>query len=317
MNKMLFTPVLFIIFNRPDTTQRVFNAIREAKPTRLFVAADGPRDGNDSDVEKCLMAREIVKQVDWNCEVKMLFRDKNLGCKVAVSSAIDWFFDNVEEGIVLEDDCLPHITFFQFCHELLEKYRNDNRIMAISGDNFQPGRKRTGHSYYFAHYPFIWGWATWRRAWLYYDKDMKIWPEIKDKNYLKDILVHSTAIGYWSNIFQTVYECKIDTWDYQWSFTCWIQNGLTIVPSANLVSNIGSGPEATHTKELGRIANLDIAPMEFPLKPPSFVIRDSKYDEFVDKKVYHNTAYWTLRRTISKTWVGKIFRSLKKILSIR
>ena len=156
----LETPVLFLVFNRPDTTAQVFEAIRQAKPPRLYVASDGAREDKEGELEKVKQVREIVSQVDWNCEVKTLFRDKNLGCKIAVSSAIDWFFEQEEMGIILEDDCLPHPTFFRFCQELLERYRDDERIGMISGNNFQFGRKCTDYSYYFSMYSHIWGWAS-------------------------------------------------------------------------------------------------------------------------------------------------------------
>jgi hypothetical protein len=170
------TPVLFLIFNRPNTTEQVFEAIAKAKPRCLFVAADGPRTDKEGEAEKCQAVRDIIKRVDWDCEVKTLFREQNLGCKEAVSSAITWFFEQVEEGIILEDDCLPSDSFFSFCAELLEKYRDDKRIMMISGDNFQDGIQRGDASYYFSSVPWIWGWATWRRAWRLYDREMQTFP---------------------------------------------------------------------------------------------------------------------------------------------
>lgn len=175
----LNVPVLLLIFNRPDTTQRVFHEIRGASPLQLFISADGPRENKPGEFEKCQITRDIVRQVDWDCEVYTNFRDKNLGCKIAVSSAIDWFFENVEEGIILEDDCLPSFSFFRFCEELLEKYRDDERIMQIGGTNLLSEWQRSDDSYYFSKYGAIWGWATWRRAWQYYDVNMKLWPEVK------------------------------------------------------------------------------------------------------------------------------------------
>lgn len=289
MEKKLTTPVLFLIFNRPNTTQRVFNEIREAKPTKLFVAADGPRNDKEGEVEKCQAARDVIKQVDWDCEVNKLYRNKNLGCKLAVSSAIHWFFENVEEGIILEDDTLPNQSFFRFCEELLERYRDDKRVFVITGNNFQFGRKRTNYSYYFSRYNHCWGWATWRRAWHYYDGEMKIWPEIKSKNWLKDVLGDSGAVRYWSYIFQRVYENKIDTWDYQWTFSCWMQNGLTITPCVNLVSNIGFGSGATHTRgKKSRYCEIPTEDIYFPLRHPPFVIRNTKADDFVQKTNFYN-----------------------------
>jgi len=276
-------PVLLIIFNRPDLTQRVFERIRQAGPRQLFVAADGPRSGVPADEERCARARQIVEQVDWECEVHTLFRETNLGCKRAVSSAIDWFFENVEAGIILEDDCVSHPTFFPFCAELLERYHDDERIMAISGDNFQRGRQRTPYGYYFSRYNHCWGWATWTRAWQYYDRDMKLWPEIRDVGWLEDVLSGSLSVRYWARIFQSVYEGHIDTWAYQWTFACWVQSGLSILPNANLVSNIGFHGDATHTKGSSRFANMPTEAIEFPLQHPEFVIRDAQADEFTER----------------------------------
>ena len=287
MDEGLVVPVLFLIFNRPDTTQQVFNEIRRAKPISFFIAADGPREGKEGEAERCQAARNVIKQIDWDCEVHKLFGDRNLGCKIAVSSAIDWFFDEVEEGIILEDDCVPHPTFFRFCQELLEKYRDDERVAVISGDNFLFDRKRTSYSYHFSLYNHCWGWATWRRAWLYYDGNIRLWPEVKNGNWLKDILARLDAVRYWSNIFQRVYENEIDSWAYPWIFSCWVQSGLTIIPSVNLVSNIGYGPQATHTKGSSRSANMAVTAMDFPLRHPPFVVTDTKADDFVERAHFH------------------------------
>ena len=170
---MNIAPVLFLIFNRPETTIQVFSAIKKAQPNRLYIAADGPRPEYPDEVNHCKIARTIATNVDWDCEVKTLFRDQNLGCRLAVSQAIDWFFEQEPEGIILEDDCLPNQSFFWFCKELLEKYRNETRIMHIGGTNFQFGKNRTNYSYYFSRYAHIWGWASWRREWKYYDEKLK------------------------------------------------------------------------------------------------------------------------------------------------
>ena len=170
---MNISPILFLIFNRPETTKKVFSAIKEVQPPRLYIAADGPRSEQPDEADHCELARTIATKVDWDCEVKTLFRDQNLGIRIAVSQAIDWFFEQEPEGIILEDDCLPDQSFFWFCKELLEKYRNDTRIMHIGGTNFQFGKNRTNYSYYFSRYAHIWGWASWRRAWEYYDEKLK------------------------------------------------------------------------------------------------------------------------------------------------
>ncbi|MFA4828256.1 MAG: hypothetical protein WC855_04715 [Thermodesulfovibrionales bacterium] len=286
-NRQLETPVAFLVFNRPDATARVFEAIRAARPPRLLVVADGPRVDRPGDTEKCQATRAILQRVDWPCEVLTNYSDVNLGCKGRVSSGLDWVFRNVEEAIILEDDCLPHPTFFRFCEELLEKYRDDERVMMISGDNFQFGNKRTPYSYYFSHFTHIWGWASWRRAWKYYDVNMKLWPEIRDHGWLYDVMGNARSAEYWSGIFNKVYDNKINTWDYQWTFACWVQNGLTVLPNNNLISNIGFYHEATHTSTIiSPFANMETKPMIFPLSHPPYMIRDSVADSYTTKRMF-------------------------------
>jgi hypothetical protein len=283
----LTTPIAFLIFNRPDTTARVFEAIRQAKPPKLLVVADGLRPDRADDIEKCKAARAIIDGVDWDCEVLTNYSDVNLGCKSRVSSGLNWVFDTVEEALILEDDCLPHPSFFQFCEELLEYYRHDQRIMVISGDNFQFGRKRTEYSYYFSRYNHIWGWASWRRAWQYYDLKMKLWQEIRDGSWLESILGETQAVKYWTKIFQTAYDNKVDSWDYGWTFACWIQNGLTILPNVNLVSNIGFGADATHTsRAIQSVVNNPVREMSFPLQHPPFITRHFEADRFTWENIY-------------------------------
>ena len=282
----LKTPVAFIIFNRPDTTKRVFAEIAKARPPKLLVIADGPRADRPDDAEKCAAARAIIDGVDWDCEVLTNYSDVNLGCKRRVSSGLDWVFDTVDEAIILEDDCLPHPTFFRFCEEMLEKYRDDERIAMISGDNFQFGRKRTEYSYYFSRYTHIWGWASWRRAWRNYDVDMKRWHEIRDSGWLEDLLGSKVSYLYWKYIFENVYNGKIDTWDYQWIFSCWIQGELTVIPNVNLVSNIGFSLEAVHTTEKNKFSEMKTESMLFPISHPSYMLRDSVADSITEKQVY-------------------------------
>jgi len=281
----LKTAVLFMVFNRPDTTKQVFATIRQAKPPRFYIAADGPRADKTGEAEKCEEVRRIATQVDWKCEIKTLFRDKNLGCRIGVSSAIDWFFENEEEGIILEDDCLPSQSFFWYCEELLDRYRGDMRIMVVSGDNVQKGPARNEFSYYFSRFNHCWGWASWRRAWLYYENDMQSWPYIRDNGYMQDILSDKTAVKFWDKIFEAVYKNKnkIDTWDFQWIFSCWVQNGLTLLPNVNLVSNIGFNEDATHTKNNNINSNKAIFNLSFPLKHPKLIIKDKRADDYTQK----------------------------------
>ena len=244
----LKSPVLFMIFNRPDVTLDVFEKIRSAQPSRLYVAADGPRiDKNES--ELCEETRNIISQIDWDCQVKTLFRENNLGCKYAVSSAIDWFFSNEEEGIILEDDCLPSNDFFMFCDVMLEKYRFDQRIRHIGGSNFQNGIKRGEESYYFSKLTHVWGWASWKRSWIDYDVELAKYHSL-DVNYcFENVFNESHLVDIWSSIFNRLVKGEIDTWDYQWSIINFFNNGLSIIPNVNLISNIGFGENATHTTD--------------------------------------------------------------------
>jgi len=241
----LNTAVLFLVFNRPESTYRVFEEIRKAKPPRLYLASDGPRKQKEGEAEKVEQIREfLIQNTDWDCEIKTLFRDKNLGCKYAVSEAISWFFRHEEQGIILEDDCLPSQSFFWFCEELLEKYKKNKRIGQISGDNYQIGRERPAADYYFSEYNQIWGWATWADRWNEYDSEMK---DIESPEFISVYRNNKKEIRFWTKIFKSVKAGKIDTWDYQWTFYNWKNKWLSVIPSVNLVSNIGYGPEATHT----------------------------------------------------------------------
>jgi hypothetical protein len=254
------------------------------------------------ELDKVAATRAIVNSVDWECEVLTNYSEVNLGCKRRVYSGIDWVFEQVAEAIILEDDCVPNPSFFRFCAELLERYRHDTRIMAISGDNFQFGRQRSPYSYYFSRYNHIWGWATWRRAWRFYDVEMEKWPEIRDQGWLSDYLGSRRRAAYWNEIFELVYRRKINTWDYQWMFACWLQSGLCILPSRNLVSNVGFGANATHTASHSRVAALPIDTMKFPLVHPSFVIRDPRADAQTDKLFFNPSLTWRVK-TLVKRWL--------------
>lgn len=304
----LNTPVALIIFNRPDTTQKVFDAIRQAKPPMLLVIADGHRLDKPEDLEKCAATRAIIEQVDWRCQVLKNYADINLGCKKRVSSGLNWVFDTVEEAIILEDDCLPHSTFFHFCEELLDYYRHDKRIMMISGDNFLFGQKRTEYSYYFSRYINIWGWATWRRAWQYYDIEMDQWPKIRDGNWLQDIFCNSRTVYFWQKIFQSTYDDLINTWDYQWVFACWLQNSISVVPNVNLISNIGFDRDSTHTTEKASKASLiPTEQLMFPLNHPSFVICDTLADNFVQNNFFSCNLLQRMQRRFKKLKSNNLF----------
>ncbi|PZO41466.1 MAG: hemolytic protein HlpA-like protein [Pseudanabaena frigida] len=297
----LTTPVALIIFNRPDTTRKVFEAIRQAKPPKLLIVADGARENHPRDRQNCAESRAIVAEIDWDCEVLTNYSDRNLGCRDRVASGLDWIFAEVPEAIILEDDCLPHPTFFRFCEELLVKYRHDLRVMHISGDNFQTQKSRTTDSYYFSNYNHCWGWASWRRAWQHYDVDMRLWDRIRDGDWLLDILQDRSAVREWNQNYQKIYDRITDTWDYQWTFACWLQSGLSILPNTNLVSNIGFNQEATHTLHRNLFANLPVQPMEFPLKHPVAIIRDRQADTFTQNLIFSRSLIAKLRR---KFWLS-------------
>lgn len=295
-----------MIFNRPELAEKVFETIRQVKPPKLLVIADGPRVNRPSDAEKCVASRAIIERVDWQCEVMKNYSDVNMGNMLRTVSGFDWVFNKVEEAIIVEDDCLPQPTFFRFCEELLDYYRHDARIMTISGDNSPLGNRRTEDSYYFSRYPRIWGWATWRRAWLYYDIEMRHWPKVRDNNLLKDILQDDQLEKCWKNNFQLAYERQGGySWDYPWTFASWIQGGLSIIPNVNLVSNLGFSPDATHTTDVNNPrANMPVEAMKFPLDHPKFMIRDMQADEFT-----HNTIF---KQSLLKQFKAEIKKKLNR-----
>lgn len=279
------TPVAFFIFNRPDTTARVFEAIRQAGPSRLLIVADGPRANRPGEAEKCAAARAVVAGVDWPCEVSINFSDINLGCKRRISTGLGWVFENVEEAVILEDDCLPDQSFFRFCEELLDKFRGDRRVEMISGNNFQFGAGTMEESYYFSRRPHIWGWATWRRSWEHYDVDMKIWPKVRDEGWLDGVFPEKTLARYWRHIFDDVHSGRIDTWDYQFAFCCMLRGGLCVMPTVNLVSNIGFRDDATHTTKADKHAEIPTQSMQFPLKHADRVSRNVELDAQIEREL--------------------------------
>lgn len=277
------TPVAFIIFNRPDVTEKVFAEIRKAKPEKLLVIADGARAHKPGEKEKCQETRKIIDQVDWPCEVLKNYAEENMGCKRRVASGITWVFEQVEEAIILEDDCMPNPSFFPYCEELLAKYRNNPEVMIISGDCFLP-KKNPEHSYTFSKLPYIWGWASWRRAWKNYDVEMKAWPKFRDENGL----VTKTGWPAWvakhyAKAFEKTYRGEIDTWDHAWTFTIWRMGGVCVYAEKNLITNIGFGGDATHTKVKNRFANLPLEQMQFPLKHPPTTKPNHTHDNALQK----------------------------------
>lgn len=300
---MLDTAILFVIFNRPETTQRVFDVIKSVKPKKLYITADGPRKNNENDQINSEKCRSIIHQIDWECELKTLFREENLGCRNAVSDAITWFFNQEEQGIVLEDDCLPHPSFFYYCEELLEKYKNNPEIMLISGDNFQNNIKRGDASYYFSRYNHIWGWASWRRAWEKYDVNMESFPQKKEENFIQQVFKQHKIQNYWMKNFQKSFDKEIDTWDYQWMYTILSHQGINILPNINLISNIGFGDQSTHTAKANkRLANLPNGEIKLPLTHPSEIKINEEADLHTFNQIFKPSFFQRLLTYINNKW---------------
>jgi len=304
MNDRNPAPVALFVFNRPQLTSTVYERIRAARPSRLLVVADGPRPTRPDDVPLCRATREIVSSPDWPCELLNNFAEENLGCRNRVSSGLNWVFQHCSEAIILEDDCVPGDSFFTFCSEMLNRYRDDDRIMHISGNNLQDGRCRGDGSYFFSRYTLSWGWATWRRAWRYYDVNVTSWPVAYRARWLESLLASPEETQQWEDVFDRLYRRRIDTWDYQWLYACWRQCGLSIIPNRNLVTNIGAGPDATHfmeghstlglpTQDLGNVVH------------PSAIVRDEEADGYTFRQ--HIAGQQATRST---NWLRKMRGSL-------
>jgi len=289
-------PIIFLIFNRPQETARVFSAIRAARPAKLLVVADGPRDGRVGEAELCAQTRKVIDRVDWPCEVLRDFAQTNMGCGRRVSSGITRAFEQVETAIILEDDCLPDPSFFPFCAELLKHYENNEHVMMISGNNFQNGIRRTRYSYYFSHFPRIWGWASWRRAWQKYDFTMQDWGARRQTSWVRSIVRDAIVANYWNNWFDGAASRRIDTWAYQWTYTIWGAGGLAIVPNVNLVTNIGFGETATHTRSVDARFAVPSEPIEFPLRHPKKVSRCKAADRFEQRRLNEVSAIARVHR---------------------
>ncbi len=293
-------PILFIIFNRPHLVQEIFNVIKQQKPKYLYIASDGARPQKEGEVEKVRKSRDIINQIDWDCEVKTFFREENVGPGKGVSSAVVWFFEHVEQGIILEEDCLPHIDFFPYCEELLNKYMESNTVMLIGGNNFQQEIKYGESSYYFSAYPFIWGWAGWRRTLNGYDYNLDniSFPEFK--KIIEKYFSSWTERQVWIDRYILLKEHIVDTWDYQLIFNIWKNNGLAIVPKVNLVSNIGFSKDAVHCKDVNhKCANVKTSGI-MPLRHPDMVEQNLEADSSYYKYHFHKSTIRILYRGVRR-----------------
>lgn len=323
---MLNAAVALIIFNRPDTTEMVLAEIGKVKPRQLFVIADGPRPERSDDKVKCNAARALIHRVDWDCEIFKNYSEENLGCGHRPASGISWMFEHVESAIILEDDCVPDTSFFWYCDELLERYKNDYRIMQISGTNRKKDIKKENVSYTFSKFPIAFGgFATWRRAWHNYDFEMKLWPKLRNTPWLAYHLANNNGAEAYKKIFDFAYlnHRKGDFWDFQWIFALMVNNALSIFPHVNLHTNIGCREDGTHmTSSTHKYANIHFHAIKFPLVHPDFVIPDYDTDSFVVEDLISNqkgeavSLKESLAKTIRKILPQKYRKEIKGLLNL-
>ena len=309
------TPVVLIIFNRAATTRKVLEVLRQVRSQTIFVIADGPRAGAPDDTKLCAEARAVIDEIDWPCDVRRRFLDENLGCGHSPARGLDWVFSQVESCIILEDDCAPDVSFFTFCQEMLARYQDDKRVMMVSGNNHLLDKKIIEDSYLYSINTQTHGWATWRRAWAEYDFFMEDWPTLRSVEWLTNYLGNRKYAEGWLNTFDIAYkEAKLNPkcsyWDFQWTYTCWKNHALNIIPCSNLVTNLGYGDDATHPTPLDHpLANLSVVAMRFPLKHPAAMIQDYGADAILSETVY---GYRPLYQRV----YSKLFRLLKSAIHV-
>ena len=300
-------PVLLIAFNRPDTTQKVFDAIKRAKPRKLYVSVDGPRDGNIQDAQNVEHVKEIFNKIDWECEVHKRFAEVNQGCGPGPFNAISWVFETEDRAIILEDDCVPALPFFNYCDELLERYKNDTRVWLISGNNFNEEAVTTPHSYLFSRYGHIWGWATWKRCWAAMDMSLAKYPLIIEQDLFKAAFRTTIEAVFFQKKIERIYHdetLKTHIWDYQFIFAIYTNSGLTIFPKTNLVTNIGY--LGTHSEKMNRFHDRPVDENYEILSHPDFVLCDVNYD------AYHFKHHWNRKTPLFKRIVRRIKRIVKE-----
>jgi hypothetical protein len=282
-------PVAFFVYDRLDTTARVFERIAAAQPETLLIVADGPRADKPEDAARCQAVRDLVSHPNWECDLRLNLAPANLGFNRRISSGLEWAFSQFEEVIILEDDCLPEPSFFPFCAELLERYRTDERMMMITGCNFQFGRARGDASYYFSQCVGTWGWAAWRRSFQHFDREMRAWPSERGGTMLRPVWPVDSIVEYWKARFDEAYHRHVDAWDYQWAFAMWRNAGWQIAPNINLISYIGCLPDTAHTTDLtASYCNVPTSPVAFPLRHPPRLERDLTADLFEFYRAFLN-----------------------------
>lgn len=301
-------PVLYIIFNRLDAVKNSFEAIRVAQPSRLYIAADGPRKSREGEAGRCEEVRRwVLSHIDWDCEVHQRFQETNVGCGRHPASAISWLFENEECGIILEDDCVASPSFFPFVDEMLEKYKDDKDISIVCGSNFDKMHRFQAKEadYFFSKISYTWGWATWKRNWMDYDYTMQAWNTTNKSRLLKWLFDEPEYREYWRYIFDTTaLRQPEDIWDYQFFFSCYRKRQMAIVPNVNLISNIGDGTDATHTNESNGRLGMEVKDLTFPLKHPAKKVRNEAYDCHLQEVCYGRVQvvppFTKLKRRIKK-----------------
>lgn len=307
-DRLTTAPVSLFIYNRPDTTERVFEQIAEAKPPKLYIFADGPQDDRLHDEARCQETRKII-DVDWDCEVHRKYASSNLGLKKRWVSGLEHLFTNEDRAIILEDDIVASSTFFRFCDELLERYQDDERVWDINGTNYLQTWKADRQDYHFTYHGSNWGWATWRRCWEEFDPEMDLWKEKEIQNRVRDILANPSMFEHSRTVYDRCYEEIIETWDYPWGLARQINSGLSIVPAKNLVSNIGFRSDATHTSDMDSpSADISRYELEFPLESPGHFVVDRDYD----KEWFRQRKSWWERQPILRRLVDRIMRTLDR-----
>lgn len=309
--------VVVVMFNRPRCVKKLLEVLKQVMPRNIFVISDGPRNENPLDRQLVQECRNIIDiNIDWQCDVYKIYSDKNLGCGRRLPTGLDVVFSIVDAAIILEDDCIPNITFFRYCNELLEKYYYDTRILSISGINYFQ-HKVSSNSYFFSKFPQTCGWATWRRVWEKYDYEMKLWPEFHEKKLLKGLFEDQQIYKIWENYFSMCYENKLPTaWDFQFSFLSFCNHGLNIMPDVNLIENIGFEKDGTHTTSSNTyLAQLmsGVMPLNFPLQHPHILQENFAYD----RKCWR---VWGYEESIAayylKKYIFRVKHYMKKILTI-
>lgn len=302
-------PVALFNFNRPQMTRHVFEVVRQIKPRKLLLVADGPRESKPDDVRLCAEVRAVFEEIDWDCEVTRNFSDINLGSFKRNSSGLNWVFDTVEEAIILEDDCVPSPSFFPYCEALLEKFRDNTRVGVISGNNFVPPRSRQHDaSYFFSAYALTWGWATWRRSWKQVDLTMSWWEPEKGKKLLSTLHPHPQEREYWYQIYEDIHNgIKKNAWDYQIILSSFLHSQLCVVPGVNLISNVGHGIDATNCMDASSpLANMPSENMEFPLRHPVTVSCNKQMDHAIFKARFHCYSPQSLQHRIVNIVIRKV-----------